>query len=90
MSDEIELVALGLIVLGTGQIENTGELRSDGALVLCATSREVRPGQRFRVNREFARTLLAGPKPFAAFPDSEAATYAVARLAAIGVDNGCR
>lgn len=86
MSDEIELVALGTIVLGTGQMELTGETHADGSPISRATSREVRPGQRFRVNQEFARTLMEGPRPFAALPGSEAAEHAIARMNAADGD----
>lgn len=81
MSNEIELVALGMIVLSTGHMEMSGDVHEDGSPIMRPVLREVRPGQRFWVNRELIKSLLAGPKPFAAYPGTEAARYAIARTA---------
>jgi len=82
MSNDIELVALGLIVLSTGQIGMSGDMHDDGSPIMRPVLREVRPGQRFWAKRELINSLLAGPKPFAAYPGTEAAQHAIARMAA--------
>ena len=81
MSNEVELVALGLIVLSTGQMEMSGDMHDDGSPIMRPILRKVRPGQRFWAKPELTKSLLAGPKPFAAYPGTEAARYAIARTA---------
>lgn len=77
MTDEVELTAVHVVRISTGEWQATGRTDKDGAPVLRPLFRDIQPGETFDAPRDFAAELLRTGA--AALPGSDGALAAEAR-----------